>query len=60
MFRIEKNENKNVMPSSQNFVNFEFFQKIQFQHIFDPDLPKNSEYVKLLDHIEGKDGKIIH
>ena len=68
LFRIEKNEELNCKPSSQNFENFELFWKIVFLHIyciwkgklnklFDPHFPKDSEYVKILGHSVDKDGK---
>ena len=71
LFRLEKNENLICRPSSQNFENFELFQKpysstffvseIENQkYWFDPNLSKIFEYKKILDHVEGKDDKKVH
>ena len=66
LFRIEKNENLICRPSSQNFENFDFFslKNLVLAHFWylkckkkNLNLPKDSEYVNILDHIKGKYGK---
>ena len=62
-------ENENQICSPKN-ENFEFFSKPNFstvlisemerKKLFDQNLPKESKYVKILDHSDGKDVQKLH